>query len=251
MINSERNERDTTNKPRNGQKAMTSVKVFAIFIVGVFILQLLYNRNRAKRMELLQIENRIASKVATHLKYKVQFSLEFDKHCQLCKETSTKKVHLVTNIFPMSVMRGRAKLLRPGTAWNDRTVINKADSKVIIQQRDRELLDVLQMNLNNNYILAIHIVYNDEKIVEHLMNQRLRFTNKLIFHWVQNSNPTYADVMLYISEYLRDQLVVVANQDVYLGKGWEVLDHEKIKERNLMYALTRHGKKERYATALC
>ena len=223
-----------------------SFKITVLITIAIIVMIFLYNSNQAKLMQLHELGNEIAAKTPTKYDLGPQYSLEFDENCMLCKRKSRKKIHLVTNFFPMSVIAGRAKFLLPGAGWNDRGAPSPADSKRMVEERDRELLDVLQMNLNNNNIIAIHIVYSNENVVRHIMNQRLRFTHKLIFHWVQSPNPTYEDAMLYIGKYLLDQLVVFTNQDVYLDKGWNLLDHERIKERKLMYALTRHGKNERY-----
>lgn len=223
----------------------TSIKVTIIIVAGVLVFMVLMNRSRTKLTELQQMESIIAAKGAEEMD-KEQYSLEFDENCSLCKQRSTHKVHLVTNFFPMSVIKDRARVLPAGAEWSDRVKPNKINYKQVAQRRDRELLDVLQMNLRNSIIIAVHLIYNDEEVVKHILNQKLRFAHKLIFHWVDSVNPTYEDAMIYIGKHLRHQLVVLANQDIYLGAGWDVLDHKRIKERNIMYALTRHGKQERY-----
>ena len=232
--------------PKAKSYMKTSSKITAIFILAILTFMFLYHRHQSKFMELEQMQHGINSEKYSQFDFKVQHSLEFDKNCMLCKYQSKTKVHLVTNFFPMTVIKGHARILRPGAQWSDKDVPSSADSKKFIQQRDRELLDVLQMNLNNNYIAAIHIIYHKEQVIQHILAQRLRFTHKLIFHWVSSPNPTYEDAMLYVGKYLLNQLVVISNQDVYLDRGWQVLDHQKIKDRKLMYALTRHGRKERY-----
>lgn len=226
--------------------ARSSVRITILVLIGIFFMMFLYSANQARMIHLQELGNDIAAKTQTQFGLNAQYSLEFDENCKLCTSKSSRKVHVVTNFFPMSVIAGRAKILPPGANWNSRVKPNRADAQRLVEERDRELLDVLQMNLNNNGILAIHIIYHDERVVKHIMSQRLRFTHKLIFHWVQSTNPTYEDALLYIGKYLLDQLVVFTNQDIYLDRGWDVLDHRKIKERKLMYALTRHGKEERY-----
>ena len=243
---SKRDRSETMYSPTGKPFLKTSVKILLLIIAAICILMFLYNRNQAKMMQLQEIGNEIAARIPTSFDPEPQYSLDLDENCVLCRSKSRKKIHLVTTFFPMSVIAGQARFLNPGADWTDHAKPSLADSKRMVQERDRELLDVLQMNLNNNNIIAIHIIYSNEKVVNHIINQRLRFTHKLIFHWVQSPSPTYEDAMLYIGKYLLDQLVVFANQDIYFGKGWNILDHEKIKERKLMYALTRHGKQERY-----
>ena len=237
---------EMTYGPASRLFARTSVRITILILIGISFMMFLHSQNQAKMMRLQEIGNDIAARTPTQFDLNAQFSLEFDENCKVCIRRSSSKIHVVTNFFPMSVVAGRAKFLPPGANWNSRVKPNRADTKRLVEERDRELLDVLQMNLNNNGILAIHIIYHDERVVKHIMNQRLRFTHKLVFHWVQSTNPTYEDALLYIGKYLLDQLVVFTNQDIYLERGWDILDHREIKERKLMYALTRHGKEERF-----
>lgn len=229
----------------------TRTKIISISIVGIVLLMLLRihfagkNKNLQKLVELM--EDGRSSPYWKHCQGEPQFSLETDKNCVPCLVNTIGKIHLVTNFFPMIIAKRYSKVQRKGPVWGFIEEAEDMDEREVYQKRDRELLDVLQMNLNNNLIAAIHIIFNNDKIVDHIMNQRLRFACKIVFHKVRR-NPTYEDSMIYIGKYLRHRLVVMANQDIYLGKGWNRLDFERVRKEKIMYALTRHGKKERYCT---
>ena len=224
----------------------TSIKLTAVVIISILILMILYNRQQEKQRDLRKLKELLAGSVnKPETEQGPQYSLATNPDCEACALRSKHKIHLVTNFFPISLSKGHLKILKKNAVrWDDVLKLDRAGRKEIFQQRDRELLDVLQMNLNNPVVLAVHIIYQYEQVVQHILNQRLLRTHKLVFHHVSN-NPTYEDAVIYIGKFLKNQLVVMANQDVYLGEGWKYLDHEKISQGNIMYALTRHGKKER------
>ena len=176
-----------------------------------------------------------------------QYSLAEDEGCIPCMIDTKEKIHLVTNLFPMSVVKQGVKVQPKGPVWGFIEEWDKINDEEVYSQRDRELLDVLQMNLNNNLIAAVHILFNNDQVVEHVMNQRLRFACKIVFHRVKG-DPTYKQALQYIGKYLRHRIVIFTNQDVYLGEGWEQINFDRMRKEKIMYALTRHGKKERYCT---
>lgn len=224
----------------------TSIKLTAVVVIGILIFMILYNRRQQKQRELTELKELLAGNLnKPEAEQGPQYSLATNPDCKACALRSKHKIHLVTNFFPISLVKGHLKILKKNAvAWGDVLKLDRAGQKELFQQRDRELLDVLQMNLNNPVVLAVHIIYQHEQVVQHISNQKLLRTHKLVFHHISN-NPTYEDAVIYIGRFLKNQLVVLANQDVYLGQGWNYLDHEKINEKNIMYALTRHGKKER------
>eukprot|EP00794_Sanderia_malayensis_P007439 gene7439-8261_t len=228
-----------------------SVRVLFIFIFGLSTLMLLRLNFRTKRDEIDKIiegiEEGTGEPYWRECKKSPQYSLATDLDCIPCMVQSKDKLHLVSNMFPMFIAKRHAKVQPKGPVWGFIEDPDNINEKEVFEQRDRELLDVLQKNLNNPIVAAMHILFNNDDVVEYILKQKLRFTCKLVFHKVKG-DPTYEDAMLYIGQYLRHRLVVLLNQDVYLGRGWERLDFDRVRKEKIMYALTRHGKKERYCS---
>ena len=66
--------------------------------------------------------------------------------------------------------------------------------------------------------------------------------------------PTMKQVFQYISDHLMNKIVVVSNGDIYLGSGFDRLNHAIMIEQRIMYTLTRHHAPESNCTeggALC
>ena len=95
------------------------------------------------------------------------------------------------------------------------------------------------MRSNDNS--TVHIIAEDKTMVErYLKSQRLNNWDKIVVH--HNSKPcTYRDVFKYISDYLQNKTVMFANEDIYLGKGFERVDPVMMRDSKIMYVPLRHN----------
>ena len=113
--------------------------------------------------------------------------------------------------------------------------------------RLNELLTVLNRKLADERVAAVHIIYHNP-LTRLFLTQTDFLTHKykLVLHQ-NNKDPSYADILRYASKYLLMKIVVFINQDVYLGEGMEKAnDRNLLCQKKVSYALTRHGKQERY-----
>ena len=107
--------------------------------------------------------------------------------------------------------------------------------------REKEVLFVLGKNLNHSLVKTVHIIAEDKTMVErYLKSQSLNNWDKIVVH--HNGKPcTYRDVFKYISDHLQDKTVMFANEDIYLGEGFERVDPVMMRDSKIMYVPTRHN----------
>ena len=116
--------------------------------------------------------------------------------------------------------------------------------------RQKELDDTLQANLNHPQVGSIHIMYTNPLLPIHIDGLALVNRHKLILQHF-NSTPFISHFLQYIEKNLQDQNVIVSNQDIELGEGWDKIDLDKFRDQKLMYALTRHAKSEHVQQKHC
>ena len=97
--------------------------------------------------------------------------------------------------------------------------------------------------MNNERIAAVHVLYEHPEIHIHLLQLQLANSSKLVLH-LTNSDPTLAMTLEYIQTYLMNKAVILMNQDIYMGGGWEKISISTLRLNKLMYALTRHLPRE-------
>ena len=61
-----------------------------------------------------------------------------------------------------------------------------------------------------------------------------------------NQWDTTKGIFQYISDNLADKDVMYANGDIYLGNGFEKVDVNVLRKKNIFYALSRQGSKRRH-----
>ena len=61
-----------------------------------------------------------------------------------------------------------------------------------------------------------------------------------------NQWDTMQGIFQYISDNLADKDVMYANGDIYLGNGFEKVDVNVLRKKNIFYALSRQGSKRRH-----
>ena len=168
-------------------------------------------------------------------------SLAHDPNCTPCKEGTG--IHLITNFFPVTHPKWSAGL---GMQMeNAESETQKRKWHLMLKQRQQELQDVLQMNLNHRLVAAVYILYDHPYVLNLLSKLKLKNKEKLVLHKV-GKDPTYRHALDYANNYLIGKFVVFANQDIYLGEGWELLNKAKMGDKKIMYALSRHGQQERF-----
>ena len=163
-------------------------------------------------------------------------SLAYDNNCIPCKKQNG--IHLITNFFPVTHPQWRKSI-------NIDHIADESLRNQVVEHRLEELHEVLQRNLNNELISAVHLLYEHPYIMLHLSKLNLKNKNKLVLHRV-DKDPTYRHAIDYATEYLMNRIVVFTNQDIYLGEGWDKISISKMRQNRILYALTRHGKQERY-----
>ena len=107
--------------------------------------------------------------------------------------------------------------------------------------REKEVLFVLGKNLNHSLVKTVHIIAEDKTMAErYLQSQRLNNWDKIIVY--HNGKPcTYRDVFKYISDYLQNKTVMFANEDIYVGQGFEKVDPVMMRDSKIMYVPTRYN----------
>ena len=140
------------------------------------------------------------------------------------------KFHIVTNIVLSTHLYYSKSLLYKGSL---------IPTSVQLKERQMEIEEALQRNLNNERIAAVHVLYEHPEIHIHLLHLQLANSSKLVLH-LTNSDPTLAMTLEYIQTYLMNKTVILMNQDIYLGEGWDRISISTLRSNKLMYALTRH-----------
>ena len=113
--------------------------------------------------------------------------------------------------------------------------------------RLNELLTVLNRKLADERVAAVHLIYHNPLTRVFLTQTTLlSYKHKLVMH-KNEKDPSYADTLRYAGKFLLTKAVLFINQDNYLGEGLEkAMNRVLLCQRKVSYALTRHGKKEKY-----
>ena len=125
-------------------------------------------------------------------------------------------------------------------------VFTTTSSETKLQIRQKEHATVLQRNLNHSLISSVHIITASRKeMEEYLRGLDLQNRHKVV---VVESNQwdTMQGIFQYISDNLADKDVMYANGDIYLGNGFEKVDVNVLRKKNIFYALSRQGSKRRH-----
>ena len=139
-------------------------------------------------------------------------------------------MHLITN-YP----------LMTETPW----IEAQGDSdKSRLWERQLEIEEVLQRNLNNSLVTTVHLLINQPSAEQRLRELSFHNKHKLIVRCI-DSLPKYKDFFVYVNERLLNRFVVMLNMDIYLGEGFELLNQTFMIRSNISYVLTRHGRQER------
>ncbi|XP_046862265.1 uncharacterized protein LOC124455668 [Xenia sp. Carnegie-2017] len=113
-----------------------------------------------------------------------------------------------------------------------------------LMERQKEVEETLQRNLNHPHVKALHIFLNQNNAEERLNSLDLRNKQKLVVR-PYTGMPTYKHFASYVNQRLTNELIAITNMDIYLGEGFEKINVRLMTKHNIAYALTRSGKKER------
>ena len=133
------------------------------------------------------------------------------------------------------------------------TLTSQKEATPKINDRVKEVMYVLQKNLQHPLVISMHVIAANKTLLEKALRKEGVGDDK--FSIYDNSRPpTMKEVFQYVSDHLMNKIVVVSNGDIYLGSGFDRLNHTTMTEQRIMYALTRHHAPESNCTeggALC
>ncbi len=113
-----------------------------------------------------------------------------------------------------------------------------------ILDREQEYMTTLQINLNHSLVARVHILTTDSQATEkRLADFDLPNRNKILISEVKTAD-SMRDMFDYISKYLVGQDVMYMNGDIYLTDGFDLVDPQAMRQRHIIYALTRRGTQE-------
>ena len=148
---------------------------------------------------------------------------------QILSKNKDSGMHLVTN-YPLITE----------TPWIE---AQETTNKSLLWQRQLEIEEVLQRNLNNTLVTTVHVLISQSSAEQRLRKLILHNEHKLVVRSIEPL-PKYKDFFVYINEKLLNRLVVMLNMDIYIGEGFEELNKVLMVIKNVCYALTRHGRQE-------
>ncbi|XP_028406483.1 uncharacterized protein LOC114528970 [Dendronephthya gigantea] len=140
-------------------------------------------------------------------------------------------IHVITN-YPVMTEK----------PWNN----NQTDTnKTRLMQRQYEIEETLQRNLDHPLISTVHLLVNQPSAKERLGKLNFHNKHKIHTHLINAKMPRYRDFFEYVNDRLLNRLVVITNMDIYIGEGFEKLNKTFLVKHNVSYVLTRSGRQER------
>ena len=111
-------------------------------------------------------------------------------------------------------------------------------------EREKEILLVLQRNLQHPLIKRIHLLAENSTLAKNYFKGKnlSNFEKLVIYH--NNRSASYRDVIQYISNNLLNQTVVFTNEDIYLGDGFDKVNVANMRNQKILYTLTRYNAPE-------
>ncbi|KAF6034764.1 hypothetical protein EB796_006937 [Bugula neritina] len=106
--------------------------------------------------------------------------------------------------------------------------------------RDKEYLATLRANLENKVVKEVHLFYMEDDDLKLVKSQNFSALNKLRpVKWHRRLH--MADFFLYASKNLVNKSVIAINGDILIGKGFDLIDTERLRDERVMFSLTRHN----------
>lgn len=164
---------------------------------------------------------------------------DFELEAADCRQSSTQLIKNEVNGKMIHVVTNYALMYEP--PWSENQNENNFHR---LQERQNEIEETLQRNLNHPSTGSVHVLVNQEKAEGRLNELDLCNKGKLQVHRVQTM-PNFKDFFLYTRNNLLNKIVAITNMDIYLGEGFERLNKTLFLKYNVTYALTRHGRHEK------
>ena len=120
--------------------------------------------------------------------------------------------------------------------------INSFEAKFL--QRVSEEVFVLRKNLHHPLIAKVHILAEHKNLLMDFLIEKKTNLQKIVIH-NNGKVATMRDIFQYISKNLVNKTAIFANGDIYLGDGFDRVNTTQMRDKRIMYALTRHHAPER------
>ncbi|XP_048584596.1 uncharacterized protein LOC5502009 isoform X5 [Nematostella vectensis] len=118
------------------------------------------------------------------------------------------------------------------------TLHNNSKKLEIIEKRQKEMLEALQINLDHPHVAKVHVLCKDNSEMQYVVHSKLNNSDKLLFQHIGH-DLCFSDVFRYIGENLLGETAMQLNIDCFLEQGWHQLNNTLLQDKT-MYALTRH-----------
>ena len=146
------------------------------------------------------------------------------------EEIKESGMHLITN-YPLMTQ----------SPWIE---AQSETEKSRLLERQLEIEEVLQRNLNNTLVTSVHLLVNQPSAEQRLRELSFHNKHKIVVRRIE-ALPKYKDFFVYVNEKLLHRLVVMLNMDIYIGEGFELLNRTFFVRNNISYVLTRNLRQER------
>ena len=101
----------------------------------------------------------------------------------------------------------------------------------------QEILVSIQRTLNHPYVGRMYIFYQDIDLINYIEKQSLKNVEKIEF--VPNLKDTMDTLFRFANSRLIYEVVMVTNADVYPDEGFDQLNLTRLKEKKIVYLLSR------------
>ncbi len=102
-------------------------------------------------------------------------------------------------------------------------------------ERNNELREALNKNIQNNFVEKIHLFVDDEEAKEYILSLNSEKINIIRI----GAKPTYSELFDYAEVNLKDKICMVTNSDIYLYE-FDMKLINKLDDCNTIFCLTRY-----------
>ncbi|XP_067936555.1 uncharacterized protein [Watersipora subatra] len=202
--------------------AVTVVITFVLFASFTFRTETDIHNKVISPERQLQSRKTVTAGYGSTLQKEQMYDEPSTQYAHLYSHSSCQQFHLMTMYFNMRRQKQYIKF-----------------SEKQLEERNRELLEVLQSNLNHPCVRKVHLFYINKEDLQTVMTANLTNSEKL--HPVQQESLIrMADYLIYASKTLINKPAIALNGDIVLGEGLDLIDTRKMLEEKLVYSLTRY-----------
>ncbi|XP_031568989.1 uncharacterized protein LOC116303566 isoform X1 [Actinia tenebrosa] len=117
-----------------------------------------------------------------------------------------------------------------------------SNDTAFVRERQLEYIQTLQINLAHPLVKRVHILCEDDQAMRFIKHHFKLNAQKIILKNIGHQL-LYSDSLAYVSKQLLFETCIIMHADIYIGKGFERLDPNILKQGTI-YALTRHEDRE-------